>query len=99
MLLIYNNLKMMNMKWLKERSAFAMTGAVLAIIICTLCVIFSRVIPAVVITTLSVVMVGVFQEIQVYFSNKTYEFDWLNVGSIIFGGALGIAFVVVLSIL
>ena len=87
------------MKWLKERSALTMTGAVLAIIICTLCVIFTRVIPAIVITTLSITMVGIIQEVQVYFSNKAYEFDWLNVGAILFGGALGIISVVIFSML
>lgn len=87
------------MKWLKERSALTMTGGVLAIIICTLCVIFTRVIPAIVITTLSIAMVGIIQELQVYSSNKVYEFDWHNVGAILLGGALGIIFVVVLSML
>lgn len=90
---------MMNMKWLKERSALVMMGAVLAIIICTLCVIFTGVVPAIVITTLSMAMVGIIQEVQVYFSNKTYEFDWLNAWSILLGGVLGIIFVVVLSML
>lgn len=90
---------MMNMKWLKERSALVMVGAVLAIIICTLCVIFTGVVPAIVITILSMAMVGIIQEIRVYFSNKTYEFDWFNVWSILLGGGLGVIFVIVLSIL
>lgn len=87
------------MKWLKERSSLALTGAIFEIIICTLCVIFTEVIPAIVITTLSITMVGIMQEVQVYFSNKVYEFDWHNVGAILLGGALGIIFVVVLSML
>lgn len=87
------------MKWLKERSALAMMGAVLAIIICTLCVIFAGTIPAIVITILSMAMVSIIQEVQVYFSNKAYEFDWLNVGAILFGGALGIISVVIFSML
>ena len=90
---------MMNMKWLKERSALAMLGAVLAIIICTLCVIFAGIVPAIVITTLSMAMVSIIQEVQVYFSNKVYKFDWSNVWAILFGASLGVISVIVLSIL
>ena len=81
------------MKWLKERSALAITGAILAIIICTLCVIFTGVIPAIVITMLSMIMVGIMQELQVYFSNKVYEFDWLNICSILLGGLIAVLIV------
>jgi len=83
----------MNMKWLKERSSLALTGAIFGIIICTLCVIFTEVIPAIVITTLSITMVGIMQEVQVYFSNKVYEFDWLNIYAILLGGLIAVLIV------
>lgn len=84
----------MNMKWLKERSALAMMGAVLAIIICTLCVIFAGTIPAIVITTLSTFTAVMLQEVRVYLSNKQYEFDWLNVAAFMLCSLLGVLLVV-----
>lgn len=87
------------MKWIKERSSLAFTGGMLGIIICTLCVIFTSVIPAVLISLLSVGSVGLLQEARVYHSSQAYEFDWYNVLATVVGGCIAIAFVICFAII
>lgn len=82
------------MKWLKSRFQYAIMSGVVGIIITTLCVVFSSLIGAIMISLLACVIMAVSFEFGAYQASKTRMFDWYNALAIGLGWGVGLFIVV-----
>lgn len=82
------------MKWLKSRFQYAIMSGVVGIIITTLCVVFSSLIGAVVISLLACAIMALSLEFGAYHASKVRMFDWYNTLAIGLGWGIGLFIVV-----
>lgn len=87
------------MNFLKNRMNLLIQGLIVSIITCVLCLVFIDIIPSIVISILMMIILSLVQEYQKHTSNKSYNFDWENVLSVMVGGILGVSFTILICIL